>query len=782
MPPTLGTSLKPFVQAKQSAIAQRWLELWENKTGAEPDWKLDTIVGHLSRCLNDKLHGTPFFADLERLEVLLDAIEVPVEARGDLRKLAEASTREPAPRLVIDITTWPEKGEAIDTLFRELRDKVLAESAVAPVALVLTDTQYDRLPRSYDDLPRPPQVHRVRLVEDGVARACELAGDAAIVLAPWQVQPIRFWLAAHFDGRTLKLAPDGWLAAFAAQGPLPDVSTVVHPLADIAAPATTRHDLARLTPVDRHRWIYGLADEAALPALLATRPDLKLPAERLAFAAQLNVNATSLAAERGQHELDQLIAAVTQACGLKVDTIDAATHEQRLARAQHRPAAAAAWRLGDQIHLLNATPPSAHPRLVVHTPNPPQPMISLLLAHIADWTTDDYDTDPSLLHAIAGLMPEGQRRPLLHARATLLWNNLLPPAKAAARVDDWARVLRELLAADPVEASLHLPTAPVFPTRRYDAWQAFLDNNENSLGVIPEDAPWACAFAPARSNLLLSRDESGLVVNVRRSQRWIDVTWSDRKVYGMWSKSTHDGWENVRQELAWGEVPNLWLPVIAAGKDLVDPWLDFSERSSWVGGWAWDGSKRCQALLREHGAGQVTIVDVSKTETRAITVEDATWEEADLVLAQCWMALRAAMVNPLAVRLPNGVVVLSLGGGMSARIELTARRGAYHGESVGLVTAAVEGSVQAGTEDATATIAFASLWTHDAKVGSYEAQLGVRVPARVIIRGPQVRADISFVASPLLQGTPTAQLAPLTAIAASLAADERAAEEMYDDD
>jgi hypothetical protein len=714
--------------------------------------------------------------------VLFDAIEVPMEARDGLRKIAEVGARTPAPRLVIDITSWPDKGEAIDTLFRELREKVLGESPLAPVALVLTDAQYDRLPRSYDDLPRPPDVHRVRAADEGAARACELVGDAAIVLSPWQVDPIQFWLAAHFDGRTLQLAPANWLAVVVAEGKLPDVSEVVHPLGEITAPATMRHDLTRLTPVERHRWIYGLADEAALPALLATRPDLKLAADRLAFAAQLGAQATSLAAERGEQELEQLAVAISQACGVKVETIDAATHAQRIARAEQRPAAAAAWRLGDQLHLLNATPPSAHPRLVVHTPNPPQPMISQILAHIADWTTDDYDTDPFLLHAVAGLMPEGQRRPLLHARATLLWNGLLPPPRVATRVDDWARALRELLAADPVEASLHLPAAPIFRGNLDGAWQAFFGNNKDRFGLFPNGAPWSCAFAPARSNLLLSRDRSGLVVNVRRLTRRIDVKPTDRGVYRIWQKPREEGWgRTVQESLAWRDVPELWLPAIDEGKGLVDSWLDFCERSAWVGGWAWDESPRCQALLRDYGVGSVNIVEVPEVKTQKINVEDSTWEQTDLVLAQCWMALRAAMRDPLAVRLPNGVIVLSLGGGMSARIELTVRRGAYHGEPEGMVTAAVEGSVQTGKDDASATIAFASLWTHDARVGSYEAQLGVRVPARLIVRGPRIRADISFVASPLLQGVPTGQLAPLTAIAASLADDEQAAEEAYYD-
>lgn len=73
------------------------------------------------------------------------------------------------------------------------------------------------------------------------------------------------------------------------------------------------------------------------------------------------------------------------------------------------------------------------------------------------------------------------------------------------------------------------------------------------------------------------------------------------------------------------------------------------------------------------------------------------------------------------------------------------------------------------------------------RLGGYESQLSLRAPARLIVRNAHVRADIRFTASALLQGLPAAHLAPLTAIAALLAdeereAAERAAAEMYDDD
>ncbi len=226
----------------------------------------------------------------------------------------------------------------------------------------------------------------------------------------------------------------------------------MYPLADITAPSDTKFKVQELTPTVRRHWIVALADEAALATLLPGTAAFKTPGDRLAFAQQLGAQATSLASERLAHELAQLTAAVAASTGLTVETLDEGTHHQRLVRAGQRPAAPAVWRVGDEIHLLGVTPPHPHPRYVVHKLSPPEPAISRLLAHLEGWTEDDYDADPSLLHAVAELAGDGLREVLLHARATILWNKLSPEPKPAAAVKDWESALRELFAADPPAA------------------------------------------------------------------------------------------------------------------------------------------------------------------------------------------------------------------------------------------------------------------------------------------------------------------------------------------
>ncbi len=442
MPRTFGTSLRSFMRDKQAAVAQHWLELWEQRLGAAPEWKPETISSHLSRALNDK--GLTFFScDAARLEVLFDAAVVPEAERPELRRLAVQAAREPAPRLVVDMSSWPDGRDATDVLCRQLDEQVLAGQKLAPVALVLTARQFDWLPRSFDDRV---ETHRVQDADEGAAKARELAGETALVLAPWQHEPLERWLAAHFDGKALALAPAGALAAFAADDRLPGAPEVVYPLADITAPSDTKFKVQELTPTVRRHWIVALADEAALAPLLPGTAAFKTPGDRLAFAQQLGAQATSLASERLAHELAQLTAAVAASTGLTVETLDEGTHRQRLVRAGQRPAAPAVWRVGDEIHLLGVTPPHSHPRYVVHTPSPPEPAISRLLAHLEGWTEDDYDADPSLLHAVAELAGDGPREVLLHARATILWNELSPEPDPAAAVKDWESALRELFA------------------------------------------------------------------------------------------------------------------------------------------------------------------------------------------------------------------------------------------------------------------------------------------------------------------------------------------------
>lgn len=735
MPQTFGKSLKSHLRDKQSAVAQRWLELWQQRHGAA-EWKFDTINAHLSRTLNDR--ELVFFADPERMTVLFDAASVPEGVRSGLRALAELGR---APRLVVDITRWPDKGDAVDALFDQLRDAVFADQELLPAHLVLTERQHGRMPHNFVGLV---EAHAVRSAEDGPARSRELAGGTALVLSPWQFEPFERWLAGHFTGERLVLEPEDGLVVFAEHGGLPSIPEVVHSLADLTKPSNERFSVDGLSPVDRRRLMYMLADEATLPTLLAEAPNLRRPAARLAFARQLEAAAASLASERRAREVDDLVTSFTAATSMKVETLDEKTHQRLLARAERQPVGPTAWRCSDEIHLIGVEPPQEHTAFVLHTPEPPVPALSRLLEHLKGWTEDDHASDPTLLRAIAAIAPEDQRRPLLHARATILWNDLLPVVQPASRVDDWEEALRGLFAGDPPATSLYLREDPSWAENESEQ-QSFFAVKDAALSTIESGIPPELRGTPGRKELVLSRGQSAQWIAERIELVPTDVREDRDDDEVEWVLVNHHGRHSAR----WGYIPRITGADLQTGEHL-DRWLDSLEGSLWGGGWAWTGKEGHQEVLRGLVGRRFTFVEHRLTARKDIRVESEAWNDADHSLAQTWLLMRAALRDPLAVRLHTGTIMLSLGGGISALIDVHERRGALHGERPGELTAALATELVEKRNGLEATPAHVSLSTQEAQVGPYTSKVDVRVPQQVSVRGPHARADIRFVVSPLL--------------------------------
>ncbi|MBZ5713884.1 hypothetical protein [Nannocystis pusilla] len=217
----------------------------------------------------------------------------------------------------------------------------------------------------------------------------------------------------------------------------------------------------------------------------------------------------------------------------------------------------------------------------------------------------------------------------------------------------------------------------------------------HARATLPDQTPSLCASAPGRPNLLLSHHQSGVLVTVQRRWREFEVTKTSDEEYRVWSEPRRKDWMSYRDEVPWHVVPTVWLPAIEEPAELVDLWLDNQERSAWVDEWSWDQFPRRQALLQSYAEWPIALFDPQDWERQAIEVAAATWDQADAILAQCWMASRAAVREPVAVRLPDGVVFVSLGAGTSARIEMSERRGRYHGEPEGACDAGVHQLVDA---------------------------------------------------------------------------------------
>jgi hypothetical protein len=243
-------------QGKQAAVAAMWLERWAAGHPSGPTWQLSSVESQLSRLMNDEPQGVRFFfEDPARTELLYDILTVPTKDRERIRTLAE-KVCQTAPRLIVDISAWSGPSELLATLFDELEQKVLRDCPLQPIALVLTEDQWARLPQKYAAL-RALQQHRVASEVDGPSKAAALADGDALVLAPWPFDPVDRWVAAEFKNNSLSFEPCDGLAAFAEHGVLPALPAVEDSLADICEPENVTFRMDAMTPAQRRSGANG---------------------------------------------------------------------------------------------------------------------------------------------------------------------------------------------------------------------------------------------------------------------------------------------------------------------------------------------------------------------------------------------------------------------------------------------------------------------------------------------------------------------------------------------
>lgn len=756
---------------KRSKLAAQWLEQWEKRYPDRPSWKVPSIESHFSRL---KTKSEPqavrffFFEEPERTELLFEILNVPPDQHERIRALAEKALHT-APRLVIDISTWAGPNETLAALFDELERRVLHDCPLQPVALVLTDQQRAKSPQSFLDL-RTLQQHKVVSAEDGRAKAIELAGDEAVVLAPWEFPAVDRWIAAEFKNNTLSFEPSDGLATFAERGILPGLPAIAHPLGEICRPENVRFRIDDVTPARRRWWMYTLADEARTIEAFKTHDGLRTPARRLAYAQQLGLAATSTVRERLDHELDQLAARIREVHGLTVETLDSATHAERLERANLRPTAPAAWRHGDELHLLHADAPIEHPRLVVHRPNPAVPALTRLLHHVSDWSVYDHEADPSLARTVETLDPAGGERPaFLHARASLLWNDLCPEPTPRPRPEHWLDDLRAVLAGDPPPASLRLRLPETANARDY---LAFEDDDRLSASLKSPSALLVrprgrCTIIVGRGRTVLKIDGEPPIQQTLTIKRDSSDSVEVSEYRGYCTRIFAD--ERNASYYSSISIPSLWLPVLSPQNLDTDLWLDCLERSCALTDWQWKHSPRCEKLLRGTGKREFNILKGTPSKAEPVTIDPMTWREADLRLAECWLALRAALVRPLCVHLPREVVC-SLGGGVSALLAIAARGTGASGDTMAALDASITG------RGAAIDLRFVS--THTAQSGSQATEVGLRVPSHLVLQTSTISVSVTFIASPLLQANSPSMLGSLVVVAA----DEASADDNYDDD
>lgn len=702
---------------KQKSIAMDFHDRLE-KAGHERLRSASYVESQFSRCLKGEVGAVRFFfAKREHAVALFAAMEIADDQHDAILRAAEQvieSNGEAPPRLVVDLTSWTNIGST-KVLFDAVLARVIEPKQIEPAVLLLTEPLFEVLPRNFDNVPWL----RIEVVDSAEVegKVAELIDAGALLASPSRHPRSDRWLALDYDERkgVLAFEPEDGLAQFARLGSLP-LPVVEHDLAKYVTDDPFHvFDAATLRPIEARRLMRQLGDDAAAERV---DPD---PHKRLAMAKALGVAATATPRDRVEADLRAAIVGLGSS-GVRTATTDELG--KTLDRARRRHLGPDAMRVGDEIHVIN--PESTwsgldHPRVQVHRIEAPEPWIVRLRATIADWTVGDFEADPYLVRAMDILDPDHRDVvALLHARAWVL-NTMSVKPKRAMQIKDWRSTLRALLEEEVPEAMLTVSRdnqssreaafLSVPPTGRVASHMTLDTDTADRLRHVPAVIP-SVPFARAAPVVLATPQAD---------------SWGYR-----------------------GAATRLVLPHVLEGASLAsldEQWLDAYE--------AFQSGTRSSGTI------------APKIEMKAVR-ESWPWEAADSLLSNVWLALRAAVEHAPAVRSANGRVLMSLGAGLAAEIDVSATA-----TDLGL-RAALECIYTSPTPYLTGTVA------------TGVDGVTYNVPRRIILLGGRCRVQVRFVASPLLLGhghsvggTVIMQAAHSAAAeAARLAAEE----DDYDDD
>ncbi|KFA90879.1 hypothetical protein [Archangium violaceum] len=751
---TLGVKLNTYIEQlgeKQAAVAMAWLELWKQRASGNKSWSPSTISSQLNRLVKDQEQGLRFFfQDRTRGALLFEVLRVPEAELPALFDLAEQALKsEGAPaRIIIDATGWRWSVEKADVLFAELKRLLIMEGPY-PITLLILEDQYDKLPRSFDPLMNKEKLRyqEVKTPEQGWERAQELAEEQGLVLSARQFPEFERWLAADFDGRTLLIEPTNGLELFRTQGRLPSLEPVTHDLAELVPKQYAYRSSLPEFSCEQHRLMRALRSEE-------DSAGLKLNASiRQGMALALGITATSTSRERTEAQ----IGALTRELPVELTQGSATDLQNRLEQARRRRTGPLALWVDDTVHLLNV-PEAARlaanrPFIRTHDIQPDPTPLSRLLEAVAEWSEFDFLSDPFLEHLIARLDPEEkQRTAFLHARAGLLLTQALRP-KARTPVTDWKPVLEELLANDPPAALLrvHLRGKQIdyagqkrlpFPITQARVKQLEKASNPQLQQVPPV------------GDLLLSRQEELLVVTEKDVQR--------------------EDWDYAQK------APGILLPNAPETARDSEFWLDVYEACDFTAE-AWS---RKRPDIWQKKTSLLIPGYLKHWKMGRFDISPEVWEEADRELAMVWLALRMALLNPQTIRLPDGAVLLRLGGPFFAEIRINPPA---HRTDPAPIQASLQLDIdfedlRIYADYTTKVLGQVSgvsdlITTHTVK-GGYD--FGARLPKRIHLLGERYCADIRFRGSALF--SEASQALPSAAIARIEDEKQKAAAAQNDDD
>lgn len=716
----LGEQLKNYMPNKgdQKARACDWLDRWGPQEGRKPS--VETVISNLSRCVNDNVEGVRFFFDEEpKAHRLLDVLGV---ADGERSRVLEAAkslicgTRRPA-RLAVDLCSWPCEGDAATQLFQAFKRAFLEPSPQPfPLVVFVTEEQYDRLPRSFDDYEESLRVERCKNGPPDAAEIARRAGDV-VIASRRRLAPYERWIACERSADGLVMEPPEGPQILAREGRLPRLPAPAHVIPDDVA-ALDRVPPFPANPLELRR---------LMGALVVEEEALKLgqPREiRRAWAQALGVQAASTPRERIE---DEILAALraTQV------TPSSATPEvlaRLLARAARRPVESSALRVGDQLHLVNPTEETAaaaasHRCVRIHryVPKPPALMRVIEDLRARPWSYDDILDDPFLAaytrEVVAEVSDPLDAAIVEHAVATLSLDGAVNGTKAPEPIDDWQKALRRLVQRDPPPAWVLLRACKreireargggraLWP-RLFWAPRKLVERVNEGVSVFERGRI-------SIGDLLLQRDDAILVEVETESH---------------------------------GEQAARFKEGAAAH---VDTWLHLVEHSPICGGPA----KR----KRDSWEPQDEPCPKNWTPLREAKFD---WPALDREIGAAWLLLRRALCSPNAVRLHDGTVLLHVGPVLVAEITLRAARPRKRREApiAALFAELVEAREGHGRNNAFTVQHTQELVTGRTVTSSLQTTSRVTAPRGLYLSDDEAIAEIRLAVSPLL-GDITASLA-----------------------
>lgn len=769
--------------------------------------ELTSVEPKLSKLLNGHKEGFRFFFGHgeARRGPLMSALRLDESRRAELDVVLAAATRT-EPVLVVDVSALGSERSRIEAAFVDIEKRYFGRDEVFPFTILMTKDQYRWLPRTYDEregltkeqFDEPAQAQ---------ARARALAGPGTLVLGTDPELPLGCSaLLTQTRSGSLELEIERAVDVFLQHGRLPDGSAS-EDMPDLEALGIApRQTVVPGNPRDRRRLMRALADPDEAPRLELSA------AFRLFLARELGVFAAPTRRELALHQLraTQRQLAETGVEARSGSEADWQAVERSARREPRGPLAFLVEGSEPSLHLLNvpATTPD-RPDIHRHTIEAREPELRRLTERIADWTEDDLRADPRLDHVTQSIIDEGGD-PLRtrHAQVTLLLNRLVhvrPPRPEG----DGLVGLRTILAGECPAASLLPVEAPPEPGQaltRDVMWSAELPSRDvprREPKALPMDKPLLVHAADMTAFPALDVAERRLALRpplvAAEVDRHHEVGWLSGWCGRYRVTDQHDIPRRPR-----AAIPRLgsaaevirWLDAVEDSPLLGDALpppdgapadlaaIEFYERhrrwpDRWVSGEPWSGFQA--QSIAEYARASATrfhayfpAEEDLQPHVRSAPVAADVWAEADLQVALVWDALRRAVQAGRTVRVPDGRMLLDLGGHLMAQAVVRP-----HASASGPTRVAIAAREHQGW-----TLALNRVETHVARTKGGGTKLTSRMsrvlPRQLRLTGGGHIADVTFLATPFAgRGTVEAPTA-LLAHAGSVAAEQ--AREEYEDD